>query len=190
MRHTLSFVCFFICMLGVIHSQAKDRVLTIGTSSPPKLEEFMTLVTKEALGHLGYTLVVSELAGGRSLAEANEGRLDGDGLRIAGLTNSYPHLIQVPVKLFDVEMSAFTRNPEVTIQNWSDLRHWRVGYLLGWKIYDENVKSAEVFTVRKADTLFQMLALDRLDVVLLQKLDGLALLKKHNITDGGFSSLP
>ncbi|MBL8968807.1 MAG: transporter substrate-binding domain-containing protein, partial [Spirochaetaceae bacterium] len=162
---------------------AQAKPLVINTASPPRLAMLMELVTKEALRSLGYELRVNRQAGERALQNANAGIEDGDGVRIAGLSSQYPNLIQVPEAYYDVEMSAFARDPAIRISGWKDLEKWRVGYLLGWKLYEENVKAAEISRVKETEALFRMLGFGRIDIALLQKLDGVAMARKLGLDE-------
>ena len=174
-----------LCLFTGSEGWGQEKRLLIGTSSPTRLALLMELLTREALAPAGWDIEVRTLPGERSLQSANEGIIDGDGVRVDGLSARYRNLIKVPVAYYNVEMSAFTRDPNLVVKEWKDLQQpLRVGYLIGWKIYETNVTGSNVTKVSTIEALFKMLGAGRIDVALLQKLDGLAMLHQLDIRDG------
>lgn len=107
----------------------------------------------------------------RGLINANSGAADGDVNRIAGLSKTYPNLLQVPEPNMSYDFMAFSRKA-LPIKGWESLRGLRVGYITGWKIFDENVQGASVTKVDTPQQLFTLLAADRVDVALFDRWGG------------------
>jgi len=64
----------------------------------------------------------------------------------------------------------------VAISGWRDLDKYRVVYLNGWKIFENNLSnSGEIVKVARPEQLFRMLERDRADVVLYERWQGLHL---------------
>lgn len=74
---------------NAIHSNRADYV-----------EELLTLAYQD----LGYKVKYINVPLKRALFEADDGKVDGELLRIEGLNKSFPNLISVPYKLFDFDI--------------------------------------------------------------------------------------
>jgi polar amino acid transport system substrate-binding protein len=127
---------------------------------------FLDRVAGQAFKRAGVDLRLIELPAERGLLNANAGIEDGDLTRIAGLEQQYPNLVRVPEKLVDWHFSAFSRRADVTVDGWGSLLRYRVGFIRGWKIAESNLGAAAgVVPVDDEDELFDLLRLDRVDVV-------------------------
>jgi len=116
---------------------------------------------------------------GRSLILVNEGVDDGDGPRIAGLSSAYPNLVCVPEPFGEFCFGAFARSQNLQIDGWAGLADLNVAYIHGWKIFDNQVKTARSITqVKNKAILFRLLDAGRTDVVLITKLAGYAEIQK------------
>ncbi len=110
----------------------------------------------------------------RALCSVNEGFSDAELPRIAGLEKKYPNLIRVEEKIIDYNFVAFMRGPEGKhMSHWDDMADKRVGYLVGWKIFENNVpKEVYVNKLNKPALLFDMLDSGRIDVALYERYAG------------------
>ncbi|MEO7336953.1 MAG: transporter substrate-binding domain-containing protein [Caldimonas sp.] len=117
---------------------------------------------------------VTTLPAERALLNANSGVDDGDALRIGGMQQAYPNLIQVPEKILDADFVAYAARPGIALPGgWPALKPYVVAYAVGYKIFDANVKEAvEITRTRSIDELFPLLALGRADVVLVDRWQG------------------
>lgn len=119
----------------------------------------------------------------RSLLNANDGEADGDAVRIGGLSARYPNLIQVPEKVYEGEFAVFSKK-NLAISNWSDLKPYNVGFIKGHKVCEENIREARSLTTTdNMEDLFQLLAKDRVDLVVVEQLFGLAMMQKLKLQD-------
>lgn len=142
---------------------------------------FLDAVAFEAFRRAGVQLRLVKLPAERALINANAGTEDGDLTRIAGLDAMYPNLVRVPEKLSDWEFVAFSKNPTLTAKL-DVLRTQPIGHIRGWKIYENMLTGAPV-VVSSDDTaqLFRQLQLDRIDVALYERWQGLSLIRKQGI---------
>ena len=139
-------------------------------------------IVKEALKRHGIEVKTVILPSERSLINANEGVVDGDYIRTEGVQHTYKNLIMVPESVCDYEFTAFTKKPGVKLTSWADLSRYQVAFITGWKIFENNVKSTKSLTkVKNADALFELLANDRTDVVLIERKQGEMLVRKHRL---------
>ena len=182
--------CIAILMLFIMLAMTVTghaAVLQLGaTDSPPfstpDNKGLADLIVKEALKRDGIEVKTVILPSERSLISANEGVIDGDYIRIDGVQHTYQNLIMVPESVCDYEFTAFTKKTGVKLTSWADLSRYHVAFITGWKILENNVRSPKKLTkVKNADALFELLANDRADVVLIEKKQGEMLVRKHRI---------
>lgn len=118
----------------------------------------------------------------RSLVEVNEGKLDAEMNRIAGMEINYPNLVQVPEPNMQMHFVAFSKK-EFPISDWNSLAGLKIGLVNGWKILERNTRGLPfVSRVVREDQLFEMLNRGRLDVALYSKLNGYELINKYGYT--------
>jgi hypothetical protein len=78
-----------------------------------------------------------------------------------------------PEKIIDVSFSGFSRNAAIPSGDRADLNAYCVGTLVGGKILEKNIAGSR--SLRKVDdieNLFKMLAADRVDVAVINEVDG------------------
>jgi polar amino acid transport system substrate-binding protein len=136
-------------------------------------------VLKEAFRRVGVEVTIISVPAERALINANEGIEDGNFLRIAGLSEKYPRLIQVPEKLVDYDFVAFSRHVGVATAGWESLRPFNVAFVRGWKILEENVTGARSLQkVRDQEILFHLLDKGRVDLVIYSRRGGMLVIKE------------
>lgn len=124
----------------------------------------------------------------RSLVLSNSGEYDGELHRVYDFhivsSGKYPNLRRIDTPLMSVWRSFFTTIPEITVETAEDLLPYRVAYyrgrqniqkLLKGLIPDDQIQ--EVNTDRQA---FEMLAAGRVDIVISESTEGLALIAENN----------
>lgn len=143
---------------------------------------YVDMIISEAFKRLGLVSRIVHLPSERALVNANAGIDDGNFVRIAGLEKSYPDLVMVPEMITEFEFTAFTKDPSIRIRGWSGLKPYRVGIITGWKILEAKVVGTRSLTkAGDPDALFAMLAGDRVDVVVFDRRQGLAVIKRLGI---------
>jgi polar amino acid transport system substrate-binding protein len=174
-------------LLALSGSVAADRPVLVlnDTNEPPfttaDRDGFLDIIAGEAFRRAGVELRLVKLPAERGLINANAGIEDGDMVRIAGLEKQYPNLVRVPEKLVDWEFAAFSKNAEIP-SNWNAIRQRSVGYIKGWKIYEQHLAGAEhVITADDPEQLFRLLDLNRIDVALYERSFGMALTKQQGL---------
>lgn len=185
--------CLFVSAIGLCVSllagmtaAAEPRVLVLNnTNEPPYTTDagdgFIDIVAKEAFQRVGVELRLIKLPAERALISANAGVEDGDLVRIVGLERQYPNLIRVPEKLMDWTFAAFGKGAALP-GKWDAIRPRTVGYIKGWKIYEQHMAGApQVTTADDAEQLFRLLALGRVEIALYEHWMGLALAKQQGI---------
>lgn len=159
---------------------APGIVLTSGAQAPyatPERQGFLDQLIAAVFRELGLEaeLLIYPTATERAMLNASEGVDDGLAMRVAGLERQYPHLIRVPEPVTVNDFVAFSTRHRFATRNWQSLRPYGVGYISGWKVFEQNVPTGrDVTQVRDAQQLFTLLARDRVDVVLYERWQGLA----------------
>jgi polar amino acid transport system substrate-binding protein len=140
-------------------------------------------VVAEAYRRIGRVLVLHKLPGERTLLEANDGRMDGELYRKLGMEREYPNLIIIPVPLLTYEIVIFTRGTEFVVNGWESLRPFTIGFVRGIKIVGENTAGMKTEAVPTMEQAMQKLIMGRTDVVVGNRLSGLAALEALKLDD-------
>lgn len=102
----------------------------------------------------------------RGLENANAGLIDGEVARISVDSTLYPNLQKVPESVIQVVFSGLYSDPSISVKTPNDFRKYRVGYVRGWRIAERLFEGFDsVIAVRNAESLVDMLAANRLDIV-------------------------
>lgn len=170
-------------LLGMLASpaQAQSVVMRVSTLlEPDPATTVAERVMREAYRRLGLGLEVLSLPGERSLLSANAGECDAELYRKAGIGQAYPNLLMVPVPLQTYEIVAFSKSvPPFVLKGWESLRPYRLGYVKGIKIIEEHTAGMQAETVATMLQAFTKLELGRTDLVLANRVSGLATLRAH-----------
>lgn len=166
---------------------APKIVLTSGVLAPYTtadrqgfLDQLIAAVFRE-LG-LEAELLIYPTATERGMLNANNGVDDGLAMRVAGLERQYPNLIRVPEPVAINDFVAISTRHQFTTDSWQSLQPYGVSYIIGWKVFEQNVPTGrEVTLVRDASQLFTLLARDRADVVLYERWQGVTQVRKMNL---------
>jgi len=90
------------------------------------------------------------------------------------LEKQYPNLIRVPEPLIVNDFVAYSSRLRFATHDWRSLEPYVVSYIIGWKVFENNVRLArEVTLVRDADQLFGLLGNGRADLVLYERWQGM-----------------
>ncbi|XXJ18343.1 substrate-binding periplasmic protein [Desulfovibrio caledoniensis] len=103
----------------------------------------------------------------RSLLLTEDGTLDGDAGRVAGLESRYPSMVRVGVKLMDFYGVAYVAEGRHTGSYRDELLDkWKVGSLSGVVWPEKIMKGRSLEKVQTYDALFGMLLEGRIDIAL------------------------
>ncbi len=158
--------------------------------STPTQEGIVDQIVLEAFARLGREAVITHLPAERSLLSASSGINDGDLVRVDGLQNNYPDLVQVHEQLINFEFVAFSKNPRIRMNDWEDLSGYSVGIVRGWKILEEKAVHSRLTKVDSLKLLFTLLEKDRADLVIYERLAGLHAIQTMHLRDIYLAALP
>ncbi|MEJ2397746.1 MAG: transporter substrate-binding domain-containing protein [Gammaproteobacteria bacterium] len=189
-RRLILLLCLGISALASAYTRAnkvKELVLNNPTAAHFTTRDhkgLLDIVAGEAFRRAGLRLKLVKLPAERALINANDGTDDGDLSRIAGIEKVYPNLIRVPEMIFKMDFVAFTQHKLVKHASWRSLRPFSVGYITGWKIFDQNLlPGTEITTAEAPQQLMTMLKLGRIQFALYSRWMGLAILKHMHYKD-------
>ncbi|MBL8486860.1 MAG: transporter substrate-binding domain-containing protein [Rhodocyclaceae bacterium] len=184
----MRFLAFFLAaalasFLGAAAAQAPP--ITVSTNNTPLDRKALQEISVEAFRRVGLEFRLISLPSERSLLSANNGEVDGEGLRVAGLAAQYPNLVQVPERYIGISFVAFARDPSIRVdKGWESLRSHSVAFITGWKMFEANATVARVVNrVEKPEQLFRMLEGGRIDLALYTRADGVALARSLGLAD-------
>ncbi len=180
-----------LCLTAFIlfcSSPAFCRDLVLNTAdiyplSTPEGSGFIDLIVKEAFRRMGLRVKIIVEPSERALVNADKGIDDGNFVRIAGLERIYHNLVFAPEKICEFEFAAFTTDPAVRIGDWSSLKPYDVGIVTGWKILEANIVGTKSLTkVKDPEALFDLLANHRVDLVVFDRMQGNAIIKRKGLS--------
>lgn len=171
------FIFLVFSFFFAIPTQA-EQTLVINTSysaplTSPDHSGVLDLFYQELGKRLGTKIEIQSLPAERCLVNADSGIDDGDVARINGLDQKYTNLRRVPESVMQFEMGVFSRKQNFTVNGAESLKPYSVGIITGWKILEKNiVDSKSLEKVENAEQLFTLLDKNRIDVAVLEKMQG------------------
>lgn len=162
---------------------AEGPTVVVSTNNTPLDRKLLEQVSQEAFRRLGTAFRLTSLPSERSLMSANRGEVDGEGLRVAGLSKQYPELVQVAESYVRVSFVAFAKDAGIDVsRGWESLKPHRIAFINGWKLFESHAAGARAVTkVDTAEQIFRMLAAERVDLGLYTLADGQALVRSMGL---------
>ena len=153
-----SLLAFFALAVGLSPLCAQDRVvLTAVAGSADAIAG--EAVLREAYSQIDIDVDIRWLEADEGLAASAAGAFDGSLQRIGGITERYPHLIEVPIPINYLQAVALSTDPSITIDGWASLRPYRVGLVRGILFIEEGLSVGErVYAEDYSDLLAQLRA--------------------------------
>ncbi len=138
----------------------------------------LDLFYQELFKRLGIEFEIQHLPAERALTNANKGIDDGDVCRILDLDKKYPNLVRVPEAVMQYEHIIFSRKADFKVTGSEVLKPYDVGVVKGWKIIEWNTTAARTVTLVDAgEQLFSMLADERIDLAIIERMAGMMHIK-------------
>jgi len=185
-QYSIIISAFFFCSISIL--QATETIVLNAAGKPPLNDSsqngFLDRVANEAFKRLNLKLEIVQLPAERALINANNGTIDGEISRIAGLDKKYRNLVQVKEKIMDWEFVAYSYKNINLDAGWRSLLPYSVSIVNGWKILERNVPSeVELTKVKNSEQLFGMLKLKRTDLIIYEKWGGKYYIKTKKINN-------
>ncbi len=156
---------------------------TLAPLSTKDQKGFIDLVVIAALSRIGIKLNTVHLPAERALLDSNNGLLDGEISRVAGLESTYSNLIPIDEKLMDLEFTVFSKSVRKLDSGWDGLAKYSIAILNGWKILEQNIpEGTELTKVQSSSQLFNLLNHGRVDLIIYERWSGIGITQKMGFT--------
>lgn len=183
------FIIAICCLFspGTPHAASSTLILNTSYTAPitaPDETGVLDLFYHELFNRLGINYEIQYLPAERALTNANRGIDDGDVCRIFGLDEKYTNLVRVPEVVMQYEHVIFSNKADFTVTGPDDLKPFDVGVVKGWKIIEWNTTTARTVTlVDEGEQLFAMLADDRIDLAIIERMHGMMHIKNLGLNN-------
>lgn len=172
-------------ILGIRPCHAEH--LYISTGFTPPVSDYFQKVLEEVDNRLEDISISFEvLPAERSLALVDKGINDAECCRIPPVVKAkYTNLVEVPTSFFTTRFSLFSKNSELNIRSFSELKPYSVAVPKGWKLIVNKVTEADprqLFVVTTPEQLFKMLDEDRVEIGMVGYLSGLHVIRQLGLT--------
>jgi len=164
--------------------QAQEASLTISTGFNTLESQLLKEIVQKGCKRAGFKLNFQILPNQRSLINANTGVNDGEAARISTISKIYPNLIKVDVPIHTIDIVVISKK-NIKIKKMSDLKNYHLGIIRGVKITEQIAKkiaNKPVFEATNYKSLIKMLVLDRVEIIIVNKLGAFTDLKKFKNT--------
>ena len=172
-------VMVYLVGASPLHAQNQLTFATVQDSANSKINE---KVVREAYARLGYDIEVVWLPGVRALEMANNGEVDGELGRVAGIELRWTSLIMVPTMVNVLEGAVFTKNIEFEVAGWDSLRPYSIGVRRGIQFSDQGTQGMRRQIVNSNQDLFNILRVDRVELIIVSLANGLKQLENIKYT--------
>ena len=171
-----------VCLLATapLHAQQTLVFSTLDLSFMVKINR---LIFTEVYQRLGIDIEIKIHPAERALHLANSGEVDGDLIRVAMVSKVAPNLLRVPTSFFQGKASAFSKNKDIALSTWQDLKPYRVAILRGHKIAEIKTRGLNVEIINTPEELFYFLDRERADIVIFPYIIAPAYLKKLKLNN-------
>lgn len=180
----------FIFIAATLSGKALAQPTLVISSAvfPPFTTEahdgFEDRIIPEMFRRAGYLSDVRRLPGQRAISLVEEGYMDADFSLVKGIAKRLKNLVQMNEPTFRRDFVVFSKNKNLTIENWDSLKPYSVAFMNGWKILEWNIKNYKSLTkTSNPRQLFKLLDNDRVDTVVYAKYSGLYLIQQMGMKD-------
>ncbi len=172
-----------LALIFTVNSFSNQKKVTVTTiDSKSLLVNIYSTIMKEVYHNAGYDLSITKLPAKRSLIEANKGVFDGELGRTTLIEPHAPNLVRIPIIITYLNIAAFSKSDRnYQLSSSEQLKGLSIGGLRGLAYLTQFEKTHSIQYSNSVSSLFKMLYLERLDIGIHMKLDGLAVLKKLNL---------
>ena len=164
--------CALAVAIQISPARAAERMtLSTGMAEPWTNQEhrgFTDLLIPALFKRLGIEaeLVVNK-ASARAITLADDGIDDGIAARVEGLETKFPNLIRVQEPIFVNDFVACSLGQGPAQADWQSVSAYRASYIIGWQIFDNNLKPGkELLLAKDAEQLFSLLKAKKVDLAL------------------------
>jgi polar amino acid transport system substrate-binding protein len=178
---TLPIISMMLCFFST--NTYANKTLIFSTAEESTIQDISIQVLTEAYHKIGYDIQVRRLPNRRSLLAANRGTVDGEISRIKGINNRFGNLIRIPIAINFLEGQAFSKKTHLTIKNWNDLPKYKLLCVRGVKFVEAKLQKLNIpcHFVNLFTDAVKMLQINRYDIAIFPKINGITAIKKARI---------
>ncbi len=177
----LPVLCLCTLILTAQYSMSDQVRISTFEHDTIQIDVSVKVITK-LYQRLGHDMILIRYPGKRSLVEANQGRVDGELIRVKAASKLIPNLQRIPIQIGRLKGMALTKVGKPKIVGMGGLIGKKVGILRGVELTDRITRSLPRVVMNSIDSLFQSLLLGRVDVILFPDLDAKEYLRVHELT--------
>lgn len=141
----------------------------------------------EAYKELNIELTFQVYPVNRSLAYSNSGKVDGEIFRVKSIINEFPNLVLVDEPLLHVDIVAYyladNKKIKGTIHGWEDLKPYSIAHTKGFRSIENKIKDTSRIKMDFGKQLTPLLISNKVDVVIMNKLDGDNIINQKHYRD-------
>jgi polar amino acid transport system substrate-binding protein len=178
-KHGL-FVLLMMCVTLPSNGVADSVLQLANFSGLPNKLSLSEKVLEHAYKRLNIKMSIVYLPAARTLWSANNGSVDGEVSRLAGLEKIYPNLLMVKMPITVISPCVYTKEgTSFTVNGWQSLKPYRIAYLRGVKFVENNLQGLSAEGVSTLEQAFMMLEHNRVDVVIADVNQSINILPKY-----------
>jgi len=166
----------FIAIFFASSTQAQKKL--VFSTHNTAINWVCSQILTEAYQKLGIEVHIEKYPSKRALLMSNSGKVDGEVCRVKGIETHYKNLIRVPLKIQSSDAVVFTKKTGLEITGWDDLKPHKIGILRGAELAKQNTTGMNVHSATNIEQLFLMLDKERVELVVMERIMGLTVIKK------------
>lgn len=162
-------VILFIIMASFEPRPSLANSFTITTFKVGDTVEASQVVQKLYEG-LGHQVKIQELPSRRALVDSNDGKYDGELVRIKGTEQKYPNLIPIPTPIMQSKTVVITlQGSSISPKHWSELQGYRIAIPAGVQLLENRATEYGIQNVKvmNAQSILRMLQYKRIDLTIM-----------------------
>lgn len=175
-------IALLFSLFAITSTCHSEQILTFSLLNDP-VSKVSLKVLQEAYKNIDVEIQYIDFPSERALVESNNGRIDGEVNRIQGVNQQYSNLIMIPVVVNKIEGTVFSKNVTIPIAGWESLKPYKIGLRRGTKFAEQGTQGMDVQVVKDNRSLFLMLDKGRFDIAVVDRLSGLAQIKKLHLKE-------
>ena len=170
MRKTAFTVLFFFVVLsGIAHARETVVVAFARDSADVPVGR---AVVEEAYRRAGIPVEFQGFSASEALRMSNSGEVDAELQRIDGISNTYEHLVKVPIPVNLIQGVAYSKKYRFPVRGWHSLRPYRLGIVRGIVFAEQQTAGMTRVLYDNYAELVEALRKDEVEVGVMIKFEG------------------
>lgn len=175
-------LCLCSLILLAQHSVSDEVRISTFEHDTIQVDVSIKVITK-LYQRLGFNMTLVRFPGKRSLVEANQGRVDGELIRVKAASKLIPNLVRIPTEVGRLKGMALTKAGKPQVIGMGGLIGKKVGILRGVELTERITQNLPRVVMNSISSLFQSLLLERVDVIIFPELDAEEYIRVNELSD-------